>query len=77
MAAHGAEATTGVDAGGQRLELNLFGQIQGVVHLNPKISDRAFQFGMAEEKLDRTQVSGLAIELGSLRAAHGVRAVRC
>jgi hypothetical protein len=69
-AARGAKATTGVDAGGRRLELNLFSHIQGVVHLNPEIPDGAFQFGMTEEKLDCTQVSGLAINLGSLRAAH-------
>jgi hypothetical protein len=68
--ARGAKATTGVDAGGRRLELNLFSHIQGVVHLNPEIPDGAFQFGMTEEKLDCTQVSGLAINLGSLRAAH-------
>ena len=68
--ARGAKATTGVDVGGRRLELNLLSHIQGVVHLNPKIPDSAFQFGMTEEKLDWTQVSGLAINLGSLRAAH-------
>jgi hypothetical protein len=43
------EATTGVDAGGRRLELNPFSHIQGVVHLNPEISDGAFQFGMTEQ----------------------------
>jgi len=75
MAASGAKATTGVEAGGRRLELNLFSQIQGIVHLKPEISDGAFQLGMTEEKLDRTQVSGLTIDLGSLRTAHRVRAV--
>jgi hypothetical protein len=64
------ESDTGVGAGGRRLELNLFSHVQGVVHLNPEIPDGAFQFGMTEEKLDCTQVSGLAINLGSLRAAH-------
>ena len=68
--ARGAKATTGVEAGGRRLELNLLSHIQGVVHLNPEIPDGAFQVGMTEEKLDCTQVSGLAINLGSLRAAH-------
>jgi hypothetical protein len=74
MAASGANATTGVEAGGRRLVLNLFSQIQGIVHLNPEISDGAFQLGVTE-KLDRTQVSGLTIDLGSLRTAHRVRAV--
>jgi hypothetical protein len=65
----GPKVTT-AEAGGRRLELNLFSHIQGVVHLNPEIPDGALQFGMTEEKLDCTQVSGLAINLGSLRAAH-------
>ena len=38
-------ATTGVEFGGRRLELNLFSYIQGVIHLNPEVSDGAFQFG--------------------------------
>ena len=77
MTLFGAKATTGVEAGGRRLELNLFCHIQGVVHLNPEISDGAFQLGMTEQELDCTQVSGLTINLGSPRAAHRVRAVRC
>jgi hypothetical protein len=40
-AACGAKVTTGVEAGGRRLELNLFSHIQGVVHLNSEISDGA------------------------------------
>jgi len=72
----GTKGTTGVEAGGRRLKLYLFSHIQGVIHLNPEISDSAFQLGMAEEKLDCTQVTGLAINLGSLRAAQRVRAVR-
>jgi len=71
------EETTGVEADGRRLKLNLFSHIQGVVHLNPEISDGAFQLGMTEKKLDCTQVTGLAINLGSLRAAHRMRAIRC
>ncbi len=39
MAAVGANVTTGVEAGGRRLELNLFSHIQGVIHLDPEISD--------------------------------------
>ena len=42
------EVTTGVAAGGRRLELNLFSHIQSVVHLNAEISDGAFQFGMTK-----------------------------
>ena len=73
----GTKGTTGVEAGGQRLKLYLFSHIQGVVYLNPEISDGAFQFRMTEKKLDCTQVTGLAINLGSLRAAHRVGTVKC
>ena len=59
MTLFGAKATTGVDAGGRRLELNLFSHIQGVVHLNPEISDGAFQLRMAEEELHRPEVAVL------------------
>jgi hypothetical protein len=76
MTRFGREETTGVEAGGRRLKLNLFSHIQGVVHLNHEISDGACQPGMTEEKLDCTQVTGLAINLGRLCAARRVRAVR-
>lgn len=76
MTASGAKAAIGVEASGRRLELNLFSHIQGVVHLNPEIADGAFQLGMTEEKLDCTQVTDLTINLGRLRAAHRVRAVK-
>ena len=68
--ARGAKATTGVEAGGRRLELNLFSQIQGVVHLNPEISDGAFQLRVTEEELHCAQVAGLAIDLCGLRTPH-------
>jgi hypothetical protein len=49
LTALGARANTDMEAGGRRLELNLFSHIQGVVHLNPEISDGAFQFRMTEQ----------------------------
>ena len=61
-----------MEAGGRRLEINLFSHVQGVVHLDPEISDGAFQFRMTEKKLDCTQVAGLAINLGSF-----VRRIEC
>ena len=77
MAASDAKATTDVKPVVKPSEINLFGYIQGVVYLNSEISDGAFQLGVTEEKLDCTQVTSLPINLGSLRAAHRVRAVRC
>jgi hypothetical protein len=32
-----------VDAGGRRLKLDLLGHIQSVIHLNPEVSDGAFE----------------------------------
>jgi hypothetical protein len=49
MTRFGREEITGVEAGGRRLKLNLSSHIQGVVHLNPEISDGAFQPGMTEQ----------------------------
>jgi hypothetical protein len=37
---------------------------------NPEISDSALQLRMVEEELNRTQVAGLAINLGDLRTSH-------
>jgi hypothetical protein len=63
--ASAATPTTGVEAGGRRLELNLFSHIQ-----YPEVADRALQLRMAEEELQYGQVAGLAIDLGSLRTPH-------
>jgi hypothetical protein len=68
----GPKATTGVEAGGRRSEVNLLGNIQRVVHLNSEVSDGAFQLGVTEEKLDCTQVACLPINLGSF-----VRRIEC
>jgi hypothetical protein len=62
-------------AGGRRLEFDLLGDIQSVIHLDPEISDSALQLRMAEEELHRAQVASLAIDLGGLRASHRVRAM--
>ena len=40
------------DAGGRRLKLDLLGNIQCIIYLNPEISDGALQFRMAQEKLN-------------------------
>jgi hypothetical protein len=64
------------EAGGRGLELDLLGDIQSVIHLNPEISDGALQLRMAEEELHSAQVASLTIDLGSLRAPHRVRAIK-
>jgi hypothetical protein len=68
-AAIGTKGTTGVEAGGRRLKLYLFSHIQGVIHLNPEISDSAFQLGMAEQKLDSPKVARAPVDQGSFCAS--------
>ena len=38
-------------------DINLFGNSERVINLNAKISDRAFDLGVAEQELDRSQVA--------------------
>ena len=63
-------------SGGRRLKVGLLGHIQSVIYLDPEISDGALQLRMAEEELHGAQVPGLAINLGSLRTPHRVRAIK-
>jgi hypothetical protein len=41
------------------LELDLLGHIQGVIDLNPEISNGAFQLRVTEEQLHSAQVTSL------------------
>ena len=53
----------------------LLGESQSVVHLNTEITHRAFQLGVAQQKLDSTKIAGPPIDQRHLRPAQGVRAV--
>jgi hypothetical protein len=49
-----------------RSDINLFGNGEGVVDLNTKVSDGAFDLGVAEQELNSPQVAGAAIDQGCL-----------
>ena len=56
-------------------ELNLFGDAERIVDLDPEITNGALKLRMPQQQLDRSQIAGLAIDLGGLRASHRMRAV--
>jgi hypothetical protein len=56
-------------------ELDPLGNGERVIHFDPEVSNCAFQFGMPEQKLARTQVAGLFIDQRNLGAAEAVGAV--
>ena len=53
-------------------QLDLFGDAERVVDLDPKIADCAFELGMTEEKLNRPQIARLLVDLGAF-----VRRIEC
>ena len=60
---------------GVRSQVDLLRDLEGVVNLNPEVSDCAFKLSVAEQKLAGTQISGLLIDQRHLGAAEAVRAV--
>src|SRR4051794_40079700 len=56
-------------------EFDLLGDAESVINLDPEITDSALQLRMPEQQLNRSQIAGLTIDLGRLRAAHRVGAV--
>src|ERR1700687_2483680 len=50
-------------------DINLFRHCQSIVYFDPEISDRAFDLGMAKQKLDSPKIAGAAVNQGSLRAS--------
>lgn len=51
-------------------EFNLFRQGQRIVELDSEITNRALQLAVSEQKLNCSQISGLAVNLRRLRSAH-------
>src|SRR5437016_721278 len=79
MAACGWSAT--VEFGGglsspTRLHLSLLGDLQSIVDFDAEVPDRAFEFGMSEEKLDGAEVPGPPNQR-RFRATQGMRTVAC
>lgn len=54
-------------------DVDLHRDFDGVVDLDPEIPHRALDLTMSEEKLNRTQIAGLAIYQDGLRSAQRVR----
>jgi len=71
----GRSAPVDADRPGGDLSLyfGLLGHLQGVIHLDAEVTDRAFEFGMPEQKLDRAQVLRPAVDQGRLRPPQRVR----
>jgi len=56
-------------------QLNLLGNAERVVDLDPEVTNRAFELRMPEQQLNRSQVARLLVDLGGLRSPHRMRAV--
>jgi hypothetical protein len=53
-------------------DVNLFRYCQGVIYFNTEISDRAFDLGVAEQKLDSPKIARASIDQSGLRASERV-----
>jgi hypothetical protein len=47
----------------------LFRYCEGIINLDAEISDRAFDFGMSEQKLDGPEIASPPIDQGSFCAS--------
>jgi hypothetical protein len=50
-------------------------QTKGIINLDPKITNGAFQLYMVKQKLNGAQIACLPINVGCLRPTHGVGAI--
>jgi len=57
-----------VATGTTRLDLGLLGDFQGIVNLDPEISDGAFEFLVPEQQLHGSEISGPSVDQRSFRA---------
>jgi hypothetical protein len=51
----------------------LFRYCQGIIDLNAKAPNRAFDFGMAKQELNGPQVAGTPVDKGCLRSTKRMR----
>src|SRR6185437_4013278 len=58
-----------------RSELDLLRQRQGIVDFDPEVTDGALNLRMSEKQLDRSQVTGLTVDLRRLGATQRVCAI--
>jgi hypothetical protein len=45
-------------------------KVESIIHLDPEIPDGAFELRMSEQKLNRSKVTSLSVDLRRLRPAH-------
>lgn len=56
-------------------DLDALRQDKSILNVDPEIADRVLNLGVAEQNLDRPQISGRSVDHGRLGAPHGVGAV--
>jgi hypothetical protein len=54
-------------------DINLFRYGQSIVDFDSEVSDRAFDFGVAKQKLDSPEITCAPVDQGSFCASEGVR----
>jgi hypothetical protein len=54
-------------------DVNLFRYCQGIVYLNAKISDRAFDLGVPKQKLDGPEIARTSVDQGSFCTSQRMR----
>ena len=47
-------------------DINLFGEVEGIIDLYAQVSDGALHFRVAQQDLDRSQIASLPIDQGCL-----------
>lgn len=57
------------------LQLNLLRDSQGVIYLDAKVANRAFELCVTEQYLDSSQVTRLLVNLRCLGSPHRVSAI--
>ena len=61
---------------GAELHLYLLPQLQGVLHLDAKVTNRALELRMAQQELHGAQVLGPPVDQRRLGAADGMGSIR-
>ena len=61
--------------GAGRLDFGLLRDFQSIIDLDAKVSDGAFQLGMAKQQLNGPQVLRALVDQGCLGSPHGVGSI--
>lgn len=66
--------TSGIGGIASRSDVDLLGDLDGIIHLDAEVAHRALDLRMSEQKLDGSEVPGSPVDHDCLRAAQRVRA---